>query len=411
MELLQNTLIYTSLFLAIYFQVFLFLTYIGWREHKDTLPGFANDDQLPSVSIMVPCYNEELTVVGTIKSLLDSHYPKDKLKVILIDDGSTDGTWNMVQQFAGNSQVVLLQKQNEGSKFAALNFGLAHVTTDIVGCLDADSSVDNFAIRNSVQWFSRDDVSGVVPSMVIDNPQTIMQHMQKVEYEIATYLKQVLHQLESLYVAPGPLTLFRKKVFDTLGEYKEAHHTEDLEIALRMQIAGMRLVHSKDSLVYTKGPRTWPALLKQRIRWTYGFIKNIQDYRSYLFSAQLGDLSFFVLPFSFISLVIAVLLFPFMIMQMVIPAVRAMERILTVGFHFSKPTFDIFSIPNQGYTWLGLFGLLFLIFSLLIGRRIILKQKIFSFDLLTTLIYPFFASWWTLRSLMNAVISKKSSWR
>lgn len=411
MDVIQNALIYTSLFLAIYFQVFLFLTYIGWREHKDDLPGFASEDALPSVSIMVPCYNEASTVVGTIESLLGSHYPKGKLKIVVIDDGSKDDTWVNVQPFAHNPQVVLLQKKNEGSKFAALNFGLRHVTTDIVGCLDADSSVDSFAIRNSVQWFSRDDVGAVVPSMVIDNPKSIMQHMQKVEYEIATYLKQVLHQLESLYVAPGPLTLFRKKVFDTLGEYKEAHHTEDLEIALRMQIAGMRLVHSKESLVYTKGPRTWPALLKQRIRWTYGFIKNVQDYRGYLFSAQLGDLSFFILPFAFISLIIAVLTLPFTVWQIVVPLVTGIQRILTVGFHFPKPSFDIFSIPNQGYAWLGYFGLLFLVFSLVIGRRMILKQKLLSLDLLTTLIYPFFASWWTLRSLWNAIWSKKSSWR
>lgn len=411
MDFIQNALIYTSLFLAIYFQVFLFLTYIGWREHKDDLPGFASEDALPSVSIMVPCYNEESTVVGTIESLLGSHYPKDKLKIVVIDDGSKDNTWNKVQQFAYNPQVILLQKKNEGSKFAALNFGLRHVTTDIVGCLDADSSVDSFAIRNSVQWFSREDVGAVVPSMVIDNPRSIMQHMQKVEYEIATYLKQVSHQLESLYVAPGPLTLFRKKVFDTLGEYKEAHHTEDLEIALRMQIAGMRLVHAKESLVYTKGPRTWPALLKQRIRWTYGFIKNVQDYRGYLFSPQLGDLSFFILPFAFISLIIAVLTLPFTVWQIIVPLVTGIQRILTVGFHFSKPSFDIFSIPNQGYAWLGYLGLLFLVFSLVIGRRMILKQKLLSLDLLTTLIYPFFASWWTLRSLWNAIWSKKSSWR
>jgi cellulose synthase/poly-beta-1,6-N-acetylglucosamine synthase-like glycosyltransferase len=348
---------------------------------------------------MVPCYNEEKTVVRTIESLLHSNYPHEKLKIIVIDDGSKDDTWNRVQQFVNNSQILLLQKENQGSKFAALNYGLHHVTTTIVGCLDADSSVDSFAIRNSVQWFSRDDVYGVVPSMVIYNPQSIMQHMQKVEYEIATYLKQVLHQIESLYVAPGPLTLFRKKVFDTLGEYKEAHHTEDLEIALRMQISGMRLVFCKESMVYTKGPRTCPALLKQRIRWTYGFIKNVQDYREYLFSAQLGDLSFFILPVAGISLIITILVFPFTVIRLATAIVERSQEIITVGFHITKPSFDIFSLPNQGYAWLGYFGFFFLIFSLVIGRRIILRHRLLSFDLLT------------VRSVWDAIRSKKSSWR
>jgi cellulose synthase/poly-beta-1,6-N-acetylglucosamine synthase-like glycosyltransferase len=411
MEILQHILLYSALFVTIYFQVFLFLTYIGWRENKDDVPGFDRDDLLPSVSIMVPCYNEETTVVGTIESLLGSTYPQDRLKIIVIDDGSKDHTWDVVQKFANHSQVVLLQKKNEGSKFAALNYGLKHVNTDIVGCLDADSSVDHRAIWHSVQLFSRPDVYAVVPSMVIDHPKSFMQHMQKVEYELATYLKRVLHQLEALYVAPGPLTLFRKEVFDTLGEYEEAHHTEDLEIALRMQIHGMRLAHAADSLVYTKGPRTWPALLKQRIRWTYGFIKNVQDYRSYLFSRELGDLSFFILPLSLVSVLIAVLLFPFALYQLIAPMIQGIERILVTGFHLRMPHVDIFTIPNEEYVWLGYIGFFFLIFGLVIGRRVILKQKLLSWDLLTTFVYPFFASWWTIRSVVNALLSKKSSWR
>jgi cellulose synthase/poly-beta-1,6-N-acetylglucosamine synthase-like glycosyltransferase len=178
-----------------------------------------------------------------------------------------------------------------------------------------------------------------------------------------------------------------------------------------MQIHGMRLAHAADSLVYTKGPRTWPALLKQRIRWTYGFIKNVQDYRSYLFSRELGDLSFFILPLSLVSVLIAVLLFPFALYQLIAPMIQGIERILVTGFHLRMPHVDIFTIPNEEYVWLGYIGFFFLIFGLVIGRRVILKQKLLSWDLLTTFVYPFFASWWTIRSVVNALLSKKSSWR
>lgn len=409
--MLQNTVMYSSLFIALYFQVFLFLTFIGWREHNDDLPGYATDDELPTVTVMIPCWNEETTVVKTIESLLDLKYPKDKLTVMMIDDGSTDSTWQVVQQFAQHPQVRLLQKKNEGSKFAALNFGLIHVTTDVVGCLDADSRVDSNALRNSVKWFSRDDIYAVIPSMVIDSPSNILQYMQKVEYELATYIRHALSQLDSMYIAPGPFTLFRKEVFEQLGEYKEAHHTEDLEIALRMQIAGMRLVHAGDSLVYTHGPRTWPALLKQRIRWTYGFIKNMLDYKYLLFKTAHGDLGLLVLPIAFISLGIIIVTFPVTIYGIVAPFIVRIREIMLVGFRAPEWDFSIFSLPNEGYAWLAIVSTVLFFTGLFIARKIILKKKIFSFDLLTTLIYPYFASWWTIRSVWNALWSKKNTWR
>lgn len=414
MEPLQNAVMYISLFIALYFQVFLFLTFIGWRNREhDDVPGFTGDADLPSVTVMIPCWNEEKTVVKTIESLLVLDYPASKLTVMMIDDGSTDNTWQVVQQFANHPQVRLLQKQNEGSKFSALNFGLTHVTTEIVGCLDADSRVDAQALRSSSQWFSRSDVYAVIPSMVIDEPSTVLQYMQKVEYELATYVRHALSLLDSMYIAPGPFTLFRKEVFDQLGPYKEAHHTEDLEIALRMQIAGMRLVHAKQSLVYTHGPRTWPALLRQRIRWTYGFIKNMLDYKYLLFKTAHGDLGLLVLPVAFVSLGIIIVSFPITVYGIVAPLVHRIQEIMVAGFYMPKWEWDFssFSIPSQGYAWLALFSTVLFFVGLFIGRKVILKKKIFSFDLLTTLIYPYFASWWTIRSVWNALWSRKNTWR
>lgn len=414
MESLQSIIMYSSLFVALYFQVFLFLTFIGWRNREhDEVPGFSDDGALPSVTVMIPCWNEEKTVEKTIESLLELHYPKEKLTVMMIDDGSTDGTWQVVQRFANHPQVRLLQKKNEGSKFSALNFGLTHVTTEIVGCLDADSRVDTEALRNSTRWFSRGDVHAVIPSMVIDSPKTLMQYMQKVEYELATYVRHALALLDSMYIAPGPFTLFRREVFEQLGPYKEAHHTEDLEIALRMQIAGMRLVHAEDSLVYTHGPRAWPALLKQRIRWTYGFIKNMLDYKYLLFKTAHGDLGLLVLPVAFISLGIIIVSFPITVYGLVAPLVLRIQEIWVAGWYFPAWEWDFssFSIPSKGYAWLAIISTALFFTGLLIGRKVLLKKKFFSLDLLTTLIYPYFASWWTIRSVWNALWSRKNTWR
>ncbi len=410
MQFFQEFFIYIALFLSLYFQIFLLLTYFGWSK-RDEYQGF-NEYDLPSVSIMVPCWNEESTVVKTVQSLLELDYPKNKLSIVIIDDGSTDNTWQIVQQFANNPQIRLFHKENEGSKFAALNYGLDRIHTDIVGCLDADSRVDIQALQHSILPFSDPEVMCVVPSMIIDQPKTLMQYMQKPEYEVGIYLRKVFSLLSSLYIAPGPFTIIRRSVFDKIGYYIEAHHTEDLEIALRMQVNGMKLVHASDSIVYTQGPKTWPALLKQRVRWTYGGMKNIiSEYGHILFKKKYGNLGAFILPFSMISIIIAIMLFPFLVWSILSLVYKFAMKVWITGFSFSLVPFDSFFISLHSYTYLSLFLLCITMFTLYVTRRKILKTRLVTFDLLTFFIYPVFASWWTIRSTYNFITSKKNTWR
>lgn len=403
--------IHIALFLALYFQVFTLLTHFIWAKEKEGV--LVNDSELPTVSIMVPCWNEETTVEGTVKSLLAMDYPKDKLKVLVINDGSTDSTWQVLQQFKGNSQVVLLQKENEGSKFAALNYGLTFVDTEIVGCLDADSHVDIQALRHSVSFFNDPEVMSVVPSMIIDRPKTFWQVMQKPEYEIALFLRKIQSSLDAIYVTPGPFTIFRKSVFDTLGPYKEAYHTEDLEIALRMQMNHMKIVYSENTIVYTKGPASWIALLKQRIRWTYGFIKNItsKEYLPLIFSRKHGNLSQVILPFAVISIILVVIGFPLMIYSLLKGGVTSFSNWADTGFLITMPSFDLFFVTLRTHFIITLILLSCSLYILYIIRRNTIKVKVLSWDVFSLLVYPFFASWWTIRSVYNAIRSQQQTWR
>ncbi len=413
----KEVLLYVALFGGLYFQVFLLVSYFLW----DGKTEFGEDDvpsgefYEPSVAIMVPCYNEGKTVVGTVNSLLAMDYPREKLRIVVIDDGSKDDTWQVVQQFANHPSVVLLQKQNEGSKFAALNYGLKHIRTqmdsEIIGCLDADSAVHPSALRESILEFTKPGVMAVVPSMVIDQPKSFFQWMQKVEYELATYAKQAFSRLNTLYIAPGPFTLFNGRVFDELGEYREAHHTEDMEIAIRMQMRGMRLSHAIDSLVYTKGPKTWGALLKQRIRWTYGFIMNVWDYKGELFfKDSMGHLGM-TIPILFAMLVISVLVIPIMFVTLILPIVHLLQRFSVTHDLFTGIKLDAFYVSMSAYSIIGFITLAMLFATIFIGRKKLLKQNLLSVDLATIFVYPFFAAWWTLRSALNAIMRKKSAWR
>lgn len=415
---IKDVLVYISLFAGLYFQVFLLVSYFLW----DGVTEFGEVDEPtvelfePTVAIMVPCFNEEKTVVGTVESLLALDYPREKLQIIVIDDGSTDNTWNEVQRYVGNISVVLLQKKNEGSKYAAMNYGLRYIKTHmpnvgIIGCLDADSAVHHTALRESLKEFTKPGVMAVVPSMVIDHPQTFMQYMQKVEYELATYAKQAFSRLNTLYIAPGPFTLMRREVFDVLGEYNEAHHVEDMEIALRMQLQGMRLSHAVKSLVYTKGPRTWPALLKQRVRWSYGFFMNVWDYRKKVFfNDKLGHVGV-TIPLLFAMAWLVVVMIPFLILSFITPIIHLIQKLSAVGITVPKVHIEPFFINTNVMMLISLVTLIIFFVTLFIGRRRLLKQKTLSLDLFTVIVYPFFAAWWTGQSAYNAIRGKKKSWR
>jgi len=231
--------LYIFLFITLYFQIFLLISFF------EKQPGLEKQNEKGIVylgaTIIVPCFNEEKTVSRTIDSLLALDYPKDKLTIIIIDDGSTDHTWDIIQKFKDDSRIQLLQKKNEGSKFSALNYSLAYVTTELVGVLDADSWVAPDALKRYMEFFADDEVMATIPSMVIAEPDSFLRKAQKAEYDIGLFARKSFSNLNAIYITPGPFSVFRKYVFDTLGPYREAHHTEDAEIALRMQRTNTKL--------------------------------------------------------------------------------------------------------------------------------------------------------------------------
>src|SRR3989338_1034700 len=119
---LQSIVLYCSLFISLFFEVFLLITYLEVRGEIKREDEMLKKDinHFPTVSVIVPVWNEEKTLMGTVNSLLALDYPKDKLHLILVDDGSTDGTWEVMSQFKGNPQFSVYKKENCG-KHTAVN--------------------------------------------------------------------------------------------------------------------------------------------------------------------------------------------------------------------------------------------------------------------------------------------------
>lgn len=412
---LSNIITYALLFISLYFEVFILLTYV---EHRPTMKREnarhgSRPAYHPSVSIIVPCWNEELTIGGTLHSLLNLDYPKDKLEIIAIDDGSTDGTWATLQKFTSYPQIKIFHKEN-GGKHTALNFGLTQSQSELVGCLDADSFVHKDALTIIAHYFEDKKTMAVTPSVKIFKPETILQMIQSVEYGWGIFIRKILSYLGALYVTPGPFSIFRREVFAQVGNYRHAHNTEDMELAMRMQAHHLKIANAHSAFVYTVAPRTLAKLITQRVRWTYGFIKNVIDYKFIFFRKQYGNLGIFILPVASVSIITGI----YVITKSVIDALgnflHFITKISTVGFDFQSPSFslDIFSINTEfialasGIAFLGTF------IMVLVSRKMAEGKLSFGMDLVYFVtLYTFIAPLWLVKAVYNAVFSIKATWR
>ena len=415
MEILyfQSILIYISLFVATYFEVFLMVTFI---EHTNKLKreNRSMDDEprhFPSVTIIVPCFNEEKTVEGTVNSLLAMNYPKDKFNVIIVDDGSTDQTWQNIQKFSKNTQIEIFKKEN-GGKYTALNYGIEKTKTDMVGCLDADSYVDPNALRRMVRYFDNPKTMAVTPAIKIFKPKSYIQGSQYIEYQIGVMIKKILAYLNAIHVTPGPFTIFRLEVFKKIGLFHHAHNTEDMEIAMRMHKYHLKIDNCHKAFIYTVGPRTLKALYKQRVRWTNGFIRNALDYKFLFLKKEYGNLAFLTLPFAGLSLISVITVVILAIWNAIVRINNFFARISVVGFH---PHFYF----NFSWIYLNTKTSIFvtlvvmsLTMAILIGGRKISEEKILSKEIIYFfIIYPFIAPLWVFKSVYNVLFNRKTSWR
>lgn len=413
MALILSFIFYIFIFLSVYVQVFFLVTFLENRKKIITRKGKITLSKYPAVTIIVPCWNEERTVYKTIRSLLALNYPKDKLKIFLVDDGSTDGTWNILSRFAHYSNIKLFQKEN-GGKYTALNLGLANTETDFLGCLDADSFVDPETLVRSMSHFELYPSSmAVVPSVIVTGAKNIIQNAQRVEHHMGVYNKKMLDFLGAINVTPGPFTIFRKKVFSDLGPYKHAHNTEDMEIAYRMQTHNYLISHCNDSYVYTNMPSTIPKLFRQRLRWVYGFINNTLDYKHVLFKKRYGNFALFTLPVGAMSIIALGYVFVRMVYSFLVFLYSKIALFKTVGFSASSQmTLDPFFF-NAG-TSLFLIILIYfsVMFAVMFGRYMSDEKFKPSISMIYFLVlFRVVAPFWILKAIYNTIASRTPAWR
>jgi cellulose synthase/poly-beta-1,6-N-acetylglucosamine synthase-like glycosyltransferase len=261
----------------------------------------------PLVSVIIPAWNEEVGLLSTIKTLLESSYRN--LEIVVVNDGSTDRSDQIMRSFIAKYEretrgildrihLVYYYQQN-GGKGSALNTGISLAHGNILMSIDADCIVDRHAVRNFVQAFADPRVMAAVGNVKIGNTQTLVGAIQHLEYLFSFYFKKGDSLMNTIYIVGGAAGAFRKEVFEQLGGYSTKNITEDIELSVRIQEAGMKIVYVPDAVVYTEGASDLRGLMKQRLRWKRGRFETFKEHKSLFFSTKPYHsklLTWFILP-------------------------------------------------------------------------------------------------------------------
>jgi cellulose synthase/poly-beta-1,6-N-acetylglucosamine synthase-like glycosyltransferase len=290
-------LYFTYTFIAFYFLIIYVLTYL---QNRKQLFEVIKPDKIPSLSIIVPCYNEEKCIGKNIEAFLSSDY-KGLKKLIIVDDCSTDNSYKIIKQYAKKyKKVIALQTpKNTGCAAGAKNFGVKYVKTEMIGFSDADSLPNKDAISKMIGFFNDPKVGGVTSRVFVGNPKNYLARIQAIEYKIIAFTRKLLGFLDSIYVTNGPLSIYRKTAFDQTGGFSETNMTEDIELTWHLVSKGWKIKMSIPAIIRSEVPTTVKAWFRQRIRWNVGGIQTVSQYRNKIL--ECGMLGYFIIPFFVLS--------------------------------------------------------------------------------------------------------------
>ena len=285
-------------FIAFYFLFLFILTYIQNRKEFFSVPPVTKEY---SLSIVVPCYNGAKNIASTIQGLLDSDYNQLK-KIIVVDDCSTDNSYEIMKEYAAKypDKVLAVQTpKNTGNAAGAKNYGAKFVKTELIGFTDDDSSPEKEAIRYMIGFFDDKKVGAVTSTVLVQNRDKFVLKLQSIEYKVIKFSRKLLEFLDAIYVTPGPLGIYRKSAFDKVNGFDEKNITEDIEITWHLQYKGYKIKMAVPSRVYSVAPDKIKDWVKQRNRWNIGGLQTINKYKgSFLRKGTLGG---FILPFFVLS--------------------------------------------------------------------------------------------------------------
>ncbi|MFF1476034.1 bifunctional polysaccharide deacetylase/glycosyltransferase family 2 protein [Streptomyces sp. NPDC058301] len=259
------------------------------------------------VSVIVPAYNERECIANTVRSLMASDHP---IEVLVVDDGSNDGTADIVEAMRlPNVRVI---RQVNGGKPSALNNGIRHARYDIVVMMDGDTVFERSTVRELVQPFGDARVGAVAGNAKVGNRDSLIGAWQHIEYVMGFNLDRRMYDvLGCMPTIPGAVGAFRRTALERVGGISEDTLAEDTDVTMAMHRDGWRVVYAENARAWTEAPESVQQLWSQRYRWSYGTMQAIWKHRRAVFergpSGRFGRVG---LPLVSLFMVLAPLLAP-----------------------------------------------------------------------------------------------------
>jgi len=236
----------------------------------------------PTVSVLIAAYNEEPVICRTIESVLAMDYPLEE--VIVVDDGSKDGTSRVVREAFADDPRVRLIEQDNGGKSSALNHGIGLASGEILFCIDADTQLDPKAVSYLVRHFKDPKVGAAAGNVRVGNEVNVITYWQSLEYTTSQNLdRRAYAYLNAITVVPGAIGAWRKDAIASVGGYLNDTLAEDMDLTWRLREAGYVLANEPQAYAYTEAPQYFGGFFRQRFRWAYGTLQCLYKHRRSLF--------------------------------------------------------------------------------------------------------------------------------
>jgi len=239
-----------------------------------------SENHFPFLSIIVPVKNGERVLPRLMKSLLNLDYPKDRMEIILVEDGSHDNSYNLCLEYAKMypNLVKVLHKSESKGKPDALNFALKHASGNILAFFDVDSVVEQDALKRAIKLLVRPDVAAVQQRTAsLNYSQNILTRLIYIEETFSSIILEGRNVLKLFIPLTGNCMFIKREIIEKVGGWNAESLTEDAELSVRLLKEGFIIIYDNKVGTYQEAPTSLKNFIRQRMRWYRGLIETFSQ--------------------------------------------------------------------------------------------------------------------------------------